>query len=221
MFSLYQNTGGTPTAILGCPIAAGCANRQSVSHSSDDHEEVQTARVDYNISEKDTTWFRFQADTGLQAAWTDPINPIFNALLAAASLFVCGRTHPRLLAAPGELFQSGVLLVREPVRAERLSEDTFGLPDRITGQRANPFTPIGGLDNTWVQGRRASRFSINDNLAWSHGAHELRFGTNTRIFRLNDYDLGEGTVPTVTYATCSNLSMEWRTRLRRRFRRTK
>ena len=64
-----------------------------------------------------------------------------------------------------------------------------------------PFTPIGGLDNTWVQGRRASRFFINDNLAWSHGAHELRFGTNTRIFRLNDYDFGEGTVPTVTYAT--------------------
>ncbi len=62
-----------------------------------------------------------------------------------------------------------------------------------------PFTPIGGLDNTWVQGRRASRFFINDNLAWSHGAHELRFGTNTRIFRLNDYDFGEGTVPTVTY----------------------
>ena len=26
------------------------------------------------------------------------------------------------------------------------------------------------------------------------------FGTNTRIFRLNDYDFGEGTVPTVTYA---------------------
>ena len=53
----------------------------------------------------------------------------------------------------------------------------------------------GGLDNTWVQGRRASRFFINDNLAWSIGAHELRFGTNTRIFRLNDYDFGEGVVP--------------------------
>jgi hypothetical protein len=59
---------------------------------------------------------------------------------------------------------------------------------------------MGGLDNTWIQGRRASRFFINDNLAWSRGAHELRFGTNTRIFRLNDYDFGEGTVPTVTYA---------------------
>jgi hypothetical protein len=57
------------------------------------------------------------------------------------------------------------------------------------------------LDNTWVQGRRASRFFINDNLAWSLGAHELRFGTNTRIFRLNDFDFGEGSVPTVTYST--------------------
>ena len=33
------------------------------------------------------------------------------------------------------------------------------------------------------------------------GAHELRFGTNTRIFRLNDYDFGEGVVPLVTYTT--------------------
>ncbi len=74
-------------------------------------------------------------------------------------------------------------------------------PIVLQGTGATPFTPIGGLDNTWVQGRRASRFFINDNLAWSHGAHELRFGTNTRIFRLNDYDFGEGTVPTVTYAS--------------------
>ena len=29
----------------------------------------------------------------------------------------------------------------------------------------------------------------------------MRFGTNTRIFRLNDYDFGEGTVPLVTYTT--------------------
>jgi hypothetical protein len=42
---------------------------------------------------------------------------------------------------------------------------------------------------------------INDNLAWSLGAHELRFGTNSRILRLNDYDFGQGTVPKVTYNT--------------------
>ncbi len=52
-----------------------------------------------------------------------------------------------------------------------------------------------------MQGRRASRFFINDNLAWTVGSHEFRFGTNSRIFRLNDYDFGQGVVPLVNYTT--------------------
>jgi hypothetical protein len=201
MFSLYQNAAGTPTAILGCPIPVACANRQSVSHSSDDHEQVQTARVDYNINQKDTTWFRFQADTGLQAVWTDPINPVFDAFSPQPLYsFAAGHTH---------VFSQNLVNYFNP--AFSWYESLFGpsdfqktlsaFPIVLQGSGANPFTPIGGLDNTWVQGRRASRFFINDNLAWSHGAQELRFGTNTRIFRLNDFDFGEGTVPTVTYAT--------------------
>jgi hypothetical protein len=83
-----------------------------------------------------------------------------------------------------------------------LQKTLAAFPIVLQGSGANaPFTPLGGLDNTWIQGRRASRFFINDNLAWTTGAHELRFGTNNRIFRLNDYDFGEGTVPTVTYTT--------------------
>ena len=93
------------------PNGNGCANRQSVSHSSDDHEQVQTARIDYNINERNTAWFRFQADTGLQAAYTDPINPLVQRRLSAAALFVRRRLHARLFAESGELFQSGVFLV--------------------------------------------------------------------------------------------------------------
>ena len=202
MFSLYANTSGTPTAILDCPLAAGegCANRQSVSHSSDDHEQVQTVRVDYNINPKDTTWFRFQADTGVQAAYTDPINSLFDAVSPQPLYsFAAGHTH---------VFSQNLVNYFNP--AFSWYESLFGPSDLqktlsafplvLQGSGGNPFTPIGGLDNSWVQGRRASRFFINDNLAWSRGAHELRFGTNTRIFRLNDYDFGEGTVPTVTYA---------------------
>jgi hypothetical protein len=203
MFKLYGNASGTPTQVLGCPLGAvgdGCANRQSVSHSSDDHEQVQTVRVDYNINQKDTTWFRFQADTGVQAAYTDPINSLFDAVSPQPLYsFAAGHTH---------VFSQNLVNYFNP--AFSWYESLFGpnnfqktlsaFPIVLQGSGANPFTPIGGLDNTWVQGRRASRFFINDNLAWSHGAHELRFGTNTRIFRLNDYDFGEGTVPTVTYA---------------------
>src|SRR5208283_2685805 len=214
LFSLYGNTRGTPLTVLGCPFDTdgvapavpddgnGCANRQSVSHSSDDHEQVQTARIDYNINENNSTWFRFQADTGVQAAYTDPINPLFNAFSPQPLYsFAAGYTH---------VFSQGLVNYFNP--AFSWYESLFGpadfqktlsaFPIVLQGSGANaPFTTLGGLDNTWVQGRRASRFFINDNLAWSRGAHEFRFGTNTRIFRLNDYDFGEGSVPTVTYTT--------------------
>ena len=85
---------------------------------------------------------------------------------------------------------------------DNLQQTLSALPIVLQGMGADaPFTTLGGLDNTWVQGRKAARFFINDNLAWTVGAHELRFGTNTRIFRLNDYDFGEGAVPLVTYTT--------------------
>jgi hypothetical protein len=219
LFSLYGNTNGTPLNVLGCPFneggsaasgsppnGNGCAIRQSVSHSSDDHEQVQTARIDYNHDEENTAWFRFQTDNGLQAAYTDPINPLFNAISPQPLYsFAAGYTH---------VFSQNLVNYFNP--AFSWYESLFGpsdwqrtlsaFPTVLQGSGANaPFTTIGGLDNTWVQGRRASRIFINDDLAWSRGAHELRLGTNTRIFRLNDYDFGQGTVPTVTYSTLPQL----------------
>src|SRR6266849_2710069 len=181
MFSLYGNTTGTPLAVLGCPLNSdgttasgsppngdGCANRQSVSHSSDDHEQVQTVRLDYNINQKDTTWFRFQVDTGVQAAYTDPINSLFDSVSPQPLYsFAAGYTH---------VFSQNLVNYFNP--AFSWYESLFGpsnfqktlsaFPIVLQGSGANaPFTRVGGLDNTWVQGRRASRFFINDNLAWS------------------------------------------------------
>jgi len=215
MFGLYRNISGTPLAILGCPLNSdgtiasglppngdGCANRQSISHSSDDHEQVQTARVDYNLDPNNTAWFRFQADTGVQAAYTDPINPLFDSVSPQPLYsFAAGWTHifsSRLV----NYFNPAFSWYQSLFGPVDLQKTLTAFPIVLQGSGANaPFTTLGGLDNTWVQGRRASRFFLNDNLAWTLGAHELRFGTNTRIFRLNDYDFGEGGVPLVTYTT--------------------
>ncbi len=219
LFALYGNSTGTPLPVLGCPLnndgtaaggnppnGNGCANRQSVSHSSDDREQVQTGRIDYNIDASNITWFRFQSDTGLQAAYTDPINSVFDAVSSQPLYsFAAGYTH---------VFSAHLVNYFNP--AFSWYESLFGpgslqttlaaFPIVLQGSGANaPFTTLGGLDNTWVQGRRASRFFINDNLAWTAGPHELRFGTNSRVFRLNDFDFGEGTVPLVTYTTLPQL----------------
>jgi hypothetical protein len=213
MFSLYGKTSGIPLAVLGCPFNSdgtlasgatpsgnGCANRQSISHSSDDHEQVQTARIDYNINTNNTAWFRFQTDTGVQAAYTDPINPLFNSVSPQPLYsFAAGYTH---------VFSQNLVNYFNPAFSwyeslfapSDFQKTLLAFPIVLQGSGANaPFTTIGGLDNTWLQGRRASRFFINDNLAWSRGSHEIRVGTNVRILRLNDYDFGEGTVPLVTY----------------------
>ena len=215
MFGLYKNTAGTPLSVLGCPFnndgsaasgappnGNGCANRRTVSQSSADSEQVQTGRIDYNINENNTAWFRFQHDGGLQAAYTDPINPIFNAISPQPLYsFAAGYTHvfsPKLVNYFNPAF-SWYESLFGPVDFAKTLE---AFPIVLQGSGANaPFTTIGGLNDTWVQGRRATRIFINDNLAWSIGAHELRFGTNTRILRLNDYDFGEGAVPVVNYTT--------------------
>jgi hypothetical protein len=215
MFALYGNTAGNPLPILGCPLNSdgsmaggdppngnGCANRQSVSRSSDDHEQVQTARVDYNVDSANIAWFRFQADTGLQAAYTDAINPIFDAV-SSQPLYsaAAGYTHVfsgRLV----NYFNPAFSWYESLFGPDNLQKTLAAFPIVLEGSGANaPFTTLGGLDNTWIQGRRASRFFVNDNLEWTVGPHELRFGTNSRIFLLNDYDFGEGVTPLVTYTT--------------------
>jgi hypothetical protein len=215
LFSLYGNTAGTPLPVLGCPFnndgsaaggnppnGNGCANRQSVSHSSDDHEQVQTARIDYNIDPQNIAWVRLQSDTGLQAAYTDPINSLFDAVSPQPLYsFAAGYTHV-FSGRLANYFNPAFSWYQSLFGPADLQKTLAAFPIVLQGNGANaPFTTLGGLDNTWVQGRRASRFFINDNLAWTMGAHEFRFGTNNRILRLNDYDFGEGVVPMVTYTT--------------------
>jgi hypothetical protein len=154
------------------------------------------------MGSKDTVWFRFQADTGAQAAYTDPINGIFDAVSPQPLYsFAAGHAH---------VFSQNLVNYFNPAFSwyaslfgpQDFQKTLAAFPIVLQGSGANaPFTTIGGLDNNWIQGRRASRFFINDNLAWSRGSHELRFGTNTRIFRLNDFDFGQGTVPTARYTT--------------------
>ena len=144
MFSLYGNTSGTPLAVLGCPFNAqglqvtgnppngdGCANRQIVSHTSKDHEQVQTVRMDYNIDANDTAWFRFQADTGIASPVHRSHQFLIQLHLVATPIYVRRGIHPRFLTEPGELLQPRIHVVCQSLRTQQLSADAGGLSDRI------------------------------------------------------------------------------------------
>ena len=153
MFGLYRSTAGTPTPVLSCPLDAngnrlpgtqsaanlfngsGCANIRTQSMNNGDSENLIVVKIDQTINTKDSVWYRFQQDTGLQAAYTDPINPIFNAYSPQPQrTLVTGYTHVFSFDA-GKPVQSGGELVLELVSAERLSAGAGDISCRAGGRQ--------------------------------------------------------------------------------------
>jgi len=218
MFSLYDNTTGTPTPVLSCPLDSngallpstqtaanlfngnGCANIRTKSLNNSDKEDLIVLKIDYTINAKNTVWYKYQQDTGLQAAYTDPVNAIFNAYSPQPQrTAVVGYTHifsPNLVNQfnPGASWYSSVFLPNNyPQVLQRF-------PIVLAGGSSNaPFTTVGGNNQTYTQGRKVTQWQINDNLIWTRGRHNMKFGVNTRRLDISDYDLGEGVVPTVIY----------------------
>ena len=188
MFALYSNTAGTPTPVLTCPLdasgallagtqttsnlfnGAGCANIRTQSMNNSDSENLIVVKIDHTIDANNSVWYRFQQDTGLQAAYTDPINTIFNSYSPQPQrTLVLGYTRvftPNLINQfnPGASWYSSLFLPNN--YAQTL--DTF--PIVLAGGSSNaPFTTIGGNDQTYTQGRKVTQWQINDNLIWTHG----------------------------------------------------
>jgi hypothetical protein len=208
MFALYSNTAGTPTPVLDCPLGVngglldgdGCANQRQQALTNGDSENLIVVKIDHTINGNNSVWYRFQQDTGLQAAYTDPINSIFNSYSPQPQYtLVAGYTHlftPNLVNQfnPGASWYSSIF---EPNNYAQV-EQSFPIV-LAAGTNNAPFTTIGGNDNTYPQGRKVTQWQINDNLIWTRGKHTYKFGINTRRIDVSDYDLGEGSVSTVVY----------------------
>ena len=208
MFSLLPAPGGSPVPIVGCPLGtngddnngSGCATQRQASLNNSDSEDLVVLKIDHTLGPKDSVWYRFQQDTGLQAAYTDPINGLFNAYSPQPQrTLVIGYTHlfsPTLVNQfnPGASWYASIF---EPKNFSQVQQ-TFPIVFASASDSV-PFSTIGGNNNTYPQGRKVTQWQINDNLTWTHRKHTWKFGINTRRLDVSNYDLGEGTVPTVTY----------------------
>jgi hypothetical protein len=203
MFSLLPASGGSPVPIVGCPLGTdgdGCASQRQASLNNSDGENLIVVKIDHTINSNNSVWYRFQQDTGLQAAYTDPLNSVFNSYSPQPQrTLVTGYTHvfsSNIVNQfnPGTSWYSSIF---EPNHYSQVLE-TFPIV-LASGSDSVPFTTIGGNDNTYPQGRKVTQWQINDNLTWTHEKHTWKFGVNTRRLDVSNYDLGEGTAPTVTF----------------------
>lgn len=208
LFTLLGDTSsGVPITVPGCPFDVGggppaspgagdgCANTHRFSRSPPAKETLYTAKVDYNFSPRDATWYRMQWDDG-KVVNPNAVNPIWDlgATWPQRSV-VAGWTHtfsPNVLNQfnPGFSYWSRVHAVQSQL-------GNTALPIMLSG---TPFSTFGAGQN--VYGDAARVWQITDNLTWTHGRHALKFGSNVRHSRFGSFEtIGYGVIPFVN--TCS------------------
>jgi len=207
-FSLYGSpTGGSPISTTNCPLGLnpdgtpagplaagsptphgdGCRFTKTFGISNHTHDLYWKARVDQNMGASDHIWYDFSWEKGVQATYTDPVNSVFDAFSTQPQNGAAvGWTHvfsPTLVNDfnPGYYWYSAIFANNDPAAALAAS------PYEFTG---GSFSPIYGGILNWPQGRNVTNYQFIDNLSWTHGSHDFKFGENLRRTLVSDHDTG-------------------------------
>lgn len=208
---LYQNmfkligspSGGIPLAVLGCPFDVGggppatandgngCASRNTFSVAPPVNETLFTIKLDYALSSRDAFWFRFQVNNGSNT-FPDLVNSIFNFVGSApVRSGAAGWTHsfgPNLINQfnPGLSYNKNTFNIADPAKAHALLPITYLVA---------PFSTIGGSQSFAPEGSANTTWQLNDNLAWNHGRHALKFGGDMRRVLISAFTTGILAIP--------------------------
>jgi outer membrane receptor protein involved in Fe transport len=154
------------------------------------HEWLLAGRVDYNFANgKDRMFGRFQMDHGVQATYTDPINPVFDAV----------STQPEYQGQLSETHTFGASAVNELIlfgqwysalfQPKSLSAALAAFPTTLAlGDES--LTTVGGLDYYLPYGRNVTQYGFSDDFSKTHGKHTLKFGVKFRRNDVSDHGYG-------------------------------
>jgi outer membrane receptor protein involved in Fe transport len=193
IFSLYNaapgRANGTPSPCTTFSGGPDCSLIFNNTSSNFTHEYQMSLKIDHKFSDKDSLFARIQTDRGVQATFTDPINPIFNTLSDQPEYQgQIGETHyfsPNVIneLKISELWYSAIF--KNANSAATLA--TFPTTLNFVG---NDFTPLGGIDFFFPQGRNVNQVQLVDDFSINKGNHTLRFGVNYRRYDVTDFDYG-------------------------------
>jgi hypothetical protein len=212
IFSIYQNAKGYSTATqptmynpdgslnLTTPVGYYAAQTNFT------HEALFTARVDGKISDNDTAFAHFKYDKGVQATWTDPINPLFNSDSPQPSFEgTFGETHV-LNANMTNQFLFNVMWSSSVFSNTNQTQANALLPYvlNFSTYGGGSFTTLGGEDNYFPQGRNVTNYQFIDDFSVTHGHHTIQTGIYFRRDDITDYSPSEYSVTPMAYTTQYN-----------------
>jgi hypothetical protein len=215
IFNIYNTAEGVSRAVPGVPTASdtsGCAG-QTYSNAAGTfgagnspcteswrgtannftHEFLTSGRFDFNLTNNDKVFVRLQEDKGVQATFTDQLNPVFNAF----------STQPEYQGQVSWNRAFGAKAVNNLVVSDQWYSAFFS--NNLAASRAafptdmvvddGSLTIVGGADFDWPEGRNVTGYQLIDDFSYSLGSkHTLKLGIYFHRNLVSDYDSGIGTV---------------------------
>src|SRR5262249_9999870 len=163
----------------GFGVTKPCAAMFQSTVNNLNTERLQAIRFDYNATDRDRFYIRYNDDHGVQATGTDPINPAFNA----------NSNQPSYGGQFGYTRGLGSNMVNDLRLSASYYSAIFGPPDFAAATRAFPttwtfadgdYSNMGGSDNSYPQGRKVRQHQLIDDYSITHGAHVIKAGMNLR-----------------------------------------
>jgi hypothetical protein len=194
LFSVYQNAKGYSTATQS-PTDPNALSYTSTAGNFT-HEFLLTSRVDLKLTDKDTAFGHFKWDKGVQATYTDPLNPIFNANSPQPSFEgTLGETHV-INSKMSNQFLFGVIWYSAVFTNTNLAAANALVPYALDFSNfGGSFTGLGGEDNNWPQGRNVTNYQFSDDVSITRGRHTFQFGAYFRRDDVTDYSPSIFTTP--------------------------
>jgi hypothetical protein len=196
LFSVYQNAPGYSTATQSATDPNAVTYTAQAGNFT--HEFLLTSRVDLKVTDKDTAFGHFKWDKGVQATFTDPINPLFNADSPQPAFEgTLGETHV-INSKISNQFLFGVIWYSAVFTNTNLAAANALVPYALNfTDLGGSFTALGGEDNDWPQGRNVTNYQFSDDVSISHGRHTIQFGGYFRRDDVTDYSPSIFTTPAV------------------------
>jgi hypothetical protein len=212
IFNVYNTAEGVSRAVAGVPTetdtsgcegqtytnAAGtfgagglpCAESWRGIANNFTHEYLTSGRFDFNPTNNDRVFVRLQEDKGVQATFTDQLNPIFNAFstqpeyqgqISWNRAFGAKAANNLVLS---DQWYSAIFQTASLAASHAVFPTDLVLND-------NSLTPVGGADVDWPQGRNVTGYQLVDDFSYSLGSrHTLKLGVYFHRNLVSDYDGG-------------------------------
>lgn len=201
MFNVYNGARGastaTPVSGGGCgsvPLAAGtpCLLQFLATPNAFAHEWLFATRVDFDASDRDRFFWRFQTDHGVQPTFTDPISPLFNATsIQPEDQGQVSWTH---IFGPSSTnqFVGSAVYYNAPFGPSNPSATNAAFPSFFATLDGS-LGALNTVDSFAPQGREVTQWQIVDDYSLTLGKQNIRIGFNYHRDLVRDYDFGINT----------------------------